>query len=77
MTVIFSPWTMCEAESLDWRWSFPELSPRELALQFTEEKKYLSFGASVYRLLKANDLFDIGNEESPCWFRMWIGSCRR
>jgi RNA-directed DNA polymerase len=34
----------------------PELSPRELALRFTDERKYFVSEASVYRLLKANDL---------------------
>jgi RNA-directed DNA polymerase len=34
----------------------PELSPRELAVRFTDEKKYFVSEASVYRLLKAHDL---------------------
>jgi putative transposase len=34
----------------------PELSPRELAARFTDEKKYFVSEASVYRLLKAHDL---------------------
>ena len=34
----------------------PELSPRELAVRFTEERKYFVSEASIYRLLKANDL---------------------
>lgn len=33
-----------------------ELSPRELAVQFTDEKGYFVSEASVYRLLKAHDL---------------------
>jgi len=33
-----------------------ELSPRELAVQFTDEKSYFVSEASVYRLLKAHDL---------------------
>jgi len=33
-----------------------ELSPRELAVRFTHEKKYFVSEASVYRLLKAHDL---------------------
>jgi putative transposase len=33
-----------------------ELSPRELAVRFTNEKKYFVSEASVYRLLKAHDL---------------------
>ena len=31
----------------------PELSPRELAVRFTDEEKYFVSEASVYRLLKA------------------------
>ena len=34
----------------------PELSPRELAVRFTDESKYFVSEASVYRLLKAHDL---------------------
>jgi len=34
----------------------PELSPRELAVRFTDEEKYSVSEASVYRLLKAHDL---------------------
>ena len=34
----------------------PELSPRELAVRFTDERKYFVSEASVYRLLKARDL---------------------
>jgi len=34
----------------------PELSPRELAAQFTDTKSYFVSEASVYRLLKAHDL---------------------
>ena len=34
----------------------PELSPRELAVQFTDTKHYFVSEASVYRLLKAHDL---------------------
>lgn len=33
-----------------------ELSPRELAVRFTDEKGYFNSEASVYRLLKAHDL---------------------
>jgi putative transposase len=43
------------ARSSTWRWSFP-LSPRELAVRFTDERKYFVSEASVYRLLKAHDL---------------------
>ena len=34
----------------------PELSPRELAVRFTDTKRYFVSEASVYRLLKAHDL---------------------
>ena len=34
----------------------PELSPRELAVRFTGEQRYFVSEASVYRLLKAQDL---------------------
>lgn len=34
----------------------PELSPRELAVRFTDTKKYFVSEASVYRLLKSYDL---------------------
>ena len=34
----------------------PELSPRELAVTFTDTKSYFVSEASVYRLLKAHDL---------------------
>ena len=34
----------------------PELSPRELAVKFTDEKCYFVSEASVYRLLKAHNL---------------------
>jgi len=34
----------------------PELSPRELAVRFTDENRYFVSEASVYRLLKAQDL---------------------
>ncbi len=34
----------------------PELSPRELAVTFTDTEGYFVSEASVYRLLKANDL---------------------
>ena len=34
----------------------PELSPRELAVRFTDTKAYFVSEASVYRLLKAHDL---------------------
>ena len=34
----------------------PKLSPRELAVRFTDTKKYFVSEASVYRLLKSIDL---------------------
>ncbi len=34
----------------------PDLSPRELAVRFTDERDYFISEASVYRLLKAHDL---------------------
>jgi transposase InsO family protein len=34
----------------------PELSPRELAVRFTDEEKYFVSEASIYPLLKAHDL---------------------
>lgn len=34
----------------------PDLSPRELAVRFTDTKKYFVSEASVYRLLKSHDL---------------------
>lgn len=34
----------------------PELSPRELAVRFTDTQGYFVSEASVYRLLKAHDL---------------------
>ena len=33
-----------------------ELSPRELAVRFTDEQRYFVSEATVYRLLKAHDL---------------------
>jgi hypothetical protein len=33
-----------------------ELSPRELAVRFTDQKHYFVSEATVYRLLKAHDL---------------------
>jgi len=34
----------------------PELSPRELAVTFTDERSYFISEASVYRLLRSHDL---------------------
>ena len=41
---------------IDLALELPELSPRELAVRFTDENKYFVSEASVYRLLKAHDL---------------------
>ena len=43
-------------EVLDMALEWPELSPRELAVTFTDERCYFVSEASVYRLLKAHDL---------------------
>ena len=37
----------------------PALSPRELAVRFTDTKSYFVSEASVYRLLKAHDLIPL------------------
>ena len=42
-------------EVLDMALELPELSPRELAVTFTDEQAYFISEASVYRLLKALD----------------------
>ena len=41
---------------IDLALELPELSPRELAVRFTDQKRYFVSEASVYRLLKAHDL---------------------
>jgi putative transposase len=41
---------------IDLALELPELSPRELAVRFTDGRKYFVSEASVYRLLKAHDL---------------------
>jgi hypothetical protein len=48
----------------------PELSPRELAVTFTDTRGYFVSESSVYRLLKAQDLIT-----SPCLHRHQ--GCRR
>ena len=40
---------------IDLALEIPELSPRELAVRFTDEKQYFVSEASVYRVLKAHD----------------------
>jgi transposase InsO family protein len=42
--------------SFDLALAEPELSPRELAVRFTDQQRYFVSEASVYRLLKAHDL---------------------
>jgi transposase len=49
----------------------PELSPRELAVRFTDERKYFVSEASVYRLLKAHALIT-----SPTYVRPSTSSGR-
>ena len=44
------------ADVLDMALDIPELSPRELAVRFTDTKGYFVSESSVYRLLKAHDL---------------------
>ena len=46
----------------------PELSPRELAISFTERRRYFLSEATVYRLLKAQDLIT-----SPAYILMKAG----
>ena len=48
----------------------PELSPRELAVKFTDTKGYFVSEASVYRLLKAHDLIT-----SPAFVVIKGGGC--
>ena len=48
----------------------PKLSPRELAVTFTDTKGYFVSEASVYRLLKAHDLIT-----SPAFCRHQGGGC--
>ena len=50
----------------------PELSPRELAVTFTDERKYFVSEASVYRLLKA-----LGLITSPAFIVMKAAPSRR
>lgn len=44
------------SDVLDMALARPELSPRELAVTFTDERSYFISESSVYRLLKAHDL---------------------
>jgi putative transposase len=41
---------------IDLALKLPELSPRELAVRFTDQQEYFVSEASIYRLLKAHDL---------------------
>ncbi len=43
-------------EVLDWALERTELSPRELACRYTDEKRYFVSESSVYRILKSADL---------------------
>ncbi len=54
---------------LDMALARPELSPRELAVTFTDERRYFVSEASVYRLLKAHDLIT-----SPAFVVMKAGN---
>src|ERR1044071_2320765 len=44
----------------------PALSPRELAVRFTDTESYFVSEASVYRLLKAHDLIGSPGRSRPC-----------
>ncbi|WP_408885677.1 IS3 family transposase [Kozakia baliensis] len=44
------------AQIVDLALEAPQLSPREIAMRFTDERSYFVSEASVYRLLKARDL---------------------
>ena len=48
----------------------PELSPRELAVSYTDERAYFVSESTVYRLLKAQDLIT-----SPAYILMQAGDC--
>ena len=43
-------------QTIDMALDCPELSPRELTVRFTDERRYFVSEASVYRLLKSQDL---------------------
>jgi putative transposase len=45
-----------QSQIIDMALEQSELSPRELAVRFTDEKRYFVSEATVYRLLKAHDL---------------------
>ena len=48
--------TEVQSQIIDMALEQSELSPRELAVRFTDEKRYFVSEATVYRLLKAHDL---------------------
>jgi putative transposase len=48
--------TEVQDQIVDMALEHSELSPRELAVRFTDEKRYFVSEATVYRLLKAHDL---------------------
>ena len=48
--------TRCGSRIVDLALDEPTLSPRELAVRFTDTERYFVSEASVYRLLKAHDL---------------------
>ena len=52
-------------ELADMALDFSDLSPRELAIRFTEEKQYFLSEATAYRILKEHDLIT-----SPAWIVM-------
>lgn len=52
-------------ELVDMALDFSDLSPRELAIRFTEEKQYFLSEATAYRILKDHDLIT-----SPAWIVM-------
>ena len=49
-----------------------ELSPRELAVRFTDERRYFVSEATVYRLLKAHDLIT-----SPAYTTAWMAGAKK
>ena len=52
-------------ELVDMALDFSDLSPRELAIRFTEEKQYFLSEATAYRILKDHDLIT-----APAWIVM-------
>ena len=60
------------AEIIEMALDRPELSPRELAITFTDERSYFVSEASVYRLLRARGLIT-----SPAFVVMKAAPSRR